>query len=151
MIVVTGKGIERTNESVIEPNMLDMLPPPADCNKKQRDAAIGWYVGQGRAALGQYLENTQKRIYREYYGNPRKRLVGKKLVHLYAMREIIHEALRTLGVPTHGTPTADRLDKIVASQKVATVMLPSGTSVAADYVTLDKLDTRMRNTGHYRL
>ena len=142
-----------SNDNVIEPSLLDMLPAPADCTEAQRKTAIAWYVSQSQEKLGEYLRNTQQRIYREYYGNPRKRTVGHKLYNLYAMRDIIHEAMRQKGVPTHGSPTP-HLDKIMLDKALDDMqsqldrIVPSATSATAttdftpNYVTLDKLDVR---------
>lgn len=148
-------GYKPGNDSVIEPSLLDMLPPPADCTEAQRQTAIGLYVSQDSSKLSEYLRNTQARIYREFYGNPKKRTIGHKLYHLYAMRDIIHEAMRRKGVPTHGSPTPT-LDKMVLDKtlddlenKLATI-IPSGTSAATEttsnYIPLEKLDVRSVRT-----
>ena len=125
MIVVTKGGTEYKYtppaDSVFEPTMLDLLPPPGDCNQGQREIAIAWYVAQPMDKLGEYMGNTQQRIYREYYGNPRKKKVGQKLYNLYAMRDIIREAMRQKGAPTHGGPAASRTAALDAWMHAETV------------------------------
>lgn len=75
-------------------SLLDFLPPPAECSPAQRETAVVWYAAQDIEAVTEFMKNTQMRIYREFYGQPRKRLMGDKLVNLYQMRDIINEALR---------------------------------------------------------
>ena len=140
-----------SNDSVIEPNMLDLLPPPGDCNQAQRETAIAWYVGQPMDKLGEYMGNTQQRIYQEYYGKPHKKAVGQKLYNLYAMRDIIREAMRQKGAPTHGGPQSRTaaLDAWIAEraaeEKAAEKM---ETATAANFVSLDKIDViRASRTG----
>ena len=123
-------------DSVIEPNLLDMLPAPADCDQQQREMAIGWYVRRDLTQLGEYLRNTQQRIYREYYGNPRKRIVGNKLYNLYAMRDIIHEAMRRKGARTFGTATP-ALDAIVQRSQTT-----GASETTSNYIPLERLDVR---------
>lgn len=135
MIVMTNDGKQHIykspNDSVIEPSLLDMLPPPADCNEGQRKIAIGWYMAQPLDKLGEYMGNTQQRIYREFYNNPRKRRVGRNLYNLYAMRDMISEAMRRKGAKVFGR-----------TQTAAT------TEFEPNYVSLDKIDAiRASRTG----
>lgn len=86
-----------TNASVEEPNLLDMLPKPSDCSKRQREMAIQWYARRSHDELNTFVMNTRYRIQKEFYQNPGKKLVGAKLHNLYAMREILAEAMRRKG------------------------------------------------------
>jgi len=76
------------------PNTLDLLPLPSECDRPQRERAVQFYMKQGQREMDEYLKNTQVRIYKELYGDPKKKTVGEKLHNLYAMREIIKEAQR---------------------------------------------------------
>lgn len=130
-------------DSVIEPNVLDMLPPPRDCNEGQRAIAIGWYAAQPLDKLREYLENTMKRIHNEYYSDPKKKFVGQKLYNLYAMRDIIHEAMRHQGVPTRGGYSPNGTAAIYDIQRIPEVGSTSSLdTITPNYIPLQQLDVR---------
>ena len=117
-------------DSVIEPNLLDLMPVPRDLNAEQREQVIQWYTVCSIDKLTEYMRNTQQRIYREYYADPKKKFVGDKLYNLYAMRDLIHEAMRRRHVSIHPMPSPGK----TAITDIQTV------PITPNYVPLERLD-----------